>query len=91
MREEKGRERGTDAEFYEIFHRLPAHTRDYVPVMIVAARIGKDPGAYRFDVKPLEPWRFREVVAKPATSLATLAQRSGTTVSIIKELNPHLA
>jgi membrane-bound lytic murein transglycosylase D len=91
MREEKGRERGTDAEFYEIFHRLPAQTRDYVPVMIAAARIGKDPAAYGFEVKPFEPWRFREVEAAPATPLATLARRAGTTVSAIKDLNPQLA
>lgn len=91
MREEKGRERGTDAEFYEIFHRLPAQTRDYVPVMIAAARIGKDPAAYGFDVKPLDPWRFREVIAQPATSLAKLAKRAGTTVAAIKDLNPQLA
>ena len=91
MREEKGREHGTDAEFYEIFHRLPAQTRDYVPVMIAAARIGKDPAAHGFAVEPLKPWSFREVVAPPATSLATLARRTGTTVASLKELNPHLA
>jgi membrane-bound lytic murein transglycosylase D len=91
MREEKGRERGTDAEFYEIFHRLPVQTRDYVPVMIAAARIGKDPRAYGFDVKPLEPWSYREVTAAPATPLTTLARRARTTVAALKELNPHLA
>ena len=31
MREEKGRERGADAEFYEIFHRLPVQTRGLHP------------------------------------------------------------
>jgi membrane-bound lytic murein transglycosylase D len=91
MREEKGRERGTDAEFYDVFHRLPGQTRDYVPVMIAAARIGKDPAAYGFAVEPLPPWTFHEVVAPPATPLASLARRAGTTVATIKELNPHLA
>jgi membrane-bound lytic murein transglycosylase D len=90
MREEKGRERGTDAEFYEIFHRLPEQTRDYVPVMIAAARIDKDLAAHGFDVDPLEPWSFHRVQAGPATSLASLARQAGTTVSAIKELNPQL-
>jgi membrane-bound lytic murein transglycosylase D len=90
MLEEKGRERGTDAEFYDIFHRLPAQTRDYVPVMIAAARIDKAPTAHGFDVEPLEPWAFHRVVAAPATSLATLARRLGTSVAAIKELNPQL-
>jgi membrane-bound lytic murein transglycosylase D len=91
MREEKGRERGTDAEFYEIFHRLPAQTRDYVPVMIAAARIGKDPAVYGFAVEPEEPWAYRRVMAAPATPLLQLARRVGTTVAAIKDLNPHLA
>lgn len=90
MLEEKGRERGTDAEFYDIFHRLPAQTRDYVPVMIAAARIDKAPAAHGFDVEPLPPWAFHRVVAAPATPLATLARRAGTTVAAIHELNPHL-
>jgi membrane-bound lytic murein transglycosylase D len=90
MREEKGREQGTDAEFYEIFHRLPEQTRDYVPVMIAAARIDKDLEAHGFDVEPLEPWSFRRVEAAPATSLAALARRVGTTVAAIKDLNPQL-
>ena len=90
MREEKGRERGTDAEFYEIYHRLPGQTRDYVPVMIAAARIGKNPEAYGFDVDPHEPWSYREVKAAPATPLASLARRARTTVAAIKQLNPHL-
>src|SRR5687767_10879955 len=58
MREEKGRERGTDTDFYDIYHRLPGQTRDYVPVMIAAARIGKDPAAYGFKVDPHEPWTY---------------------------------
>ena len=91
MREEKGRERGSDAELYEIFPRLPAQTRDYVPVMIAAARIGKEPAAYGFDVQPLAAWSYRDVLAAPATSLAALALSAGTTVDAIKELNPHFA
>jgi membrane-bound lytic murein transglycosylase D len=90
MREQKGREMGTDAEFYEIYHRLPGQTRDYVPVMIAAARIGKDPEAYGFDVDPHEPWSYREVTAAPATPLASLARRARTTVAALKQLNPQL-
>jgi membrane-bound lytic murein transglycosylase D len=90
MREEKGRERGTDADFYEIYHRLPGQTRDYVPVMIAAARIGKNPAAYGFDVDPHKPWSYREVTAAPATPLASLARRARTTVSALKQLNPQL-
>jgi membrane-bound lytic murein transglycosylase D len=49
MREETGSERGTDADYYTIANRLPKETRDYVPKMIAAARIAKDPAFYGFD------------------------------------------
>src|SRR5687767_1596050 len=91
MREETGHERGTDEDYYRIWDRLPRDTRDYVPAMIAAGRIAKDPAAYGFDgVEPLQPWRFKEVVARPATPLQKLAKAVGTTVDDLKSLNPHL-
>lgn len=48
MREVTGKERGTDADYYRISSRLPRETRDYVPMMIAAARISKDPVKYGF-------------------------------------------
>jgi membrane-bound lytic murein transglycosylase D len=48
MVEETGSERGSDADFYRIWEKLPAETRDFVPVMIAAMRIGKDPRRYGF-------------------------------------------
>jgi len=48
LRQETGRTKGTDADFYRIAHRLPKETRDYVPKLIAAARIGNDPAKYGF-------------------------------------------
>jgi membrane-bound lytic murein transglycosylase D len=48
MREVTGSERGTDADYYRIAHRLPQETRDYVPKLIAAARIAKEPAKYGF-------------------------------------------
>jgi membrane-bound lytic murein transglycosylase D len=48
MKQETGKTKGTDADFYRIAHRLPKETRDYVPKMIAAARIGSDPAKYGF-------------------------------------------
>jgi membrane-bound lytic murein transglycosylase D len=48
MREETGHEHGTDADYYRISSRLPRETRDYVPMMIAAARIAKEPAKYGF-------------------------------------------
>jgi membrane-bound lytic murein transglycosylase D len=49
MREVTGSEKGTDADYYRISSRLPKETQDYVPMMIAAGRISKDPGKYGFD------------------------------------------
>jgi membrane-bound lytic murein transglycosylase D len=48
MKEVTGRTRGTDADFYRISSRLPKETRDYVPKLIAAAQIGKNPTRYGF-------------------------------------------
>jgi peptidoglycan lytic transglycosylase D len=48
MREMTGSERGTDADYYRIASRLPRETRDYVPKLIAAARIAKEPAKYGF-------------------------------------------
>ncbi len=46
LKKATGKEHGTDETYYPIWHRLPGETRDYVPAMIAAARIGKDLAKY---------------------------------------------
>jgi membrane-bound lytic murein transglycosylase D len=48
MRQVTGSEKGTDADYYRISKLLPKETQDYVPMMIAAARISKDPAKYGF-------------------------------------------
>jgi membrane-bound lytic murein transglycosylase D len=48
MREMTGSEKGTDQDYYRISSRLPRETQDYVPMMIAAGRIAKDPARYGF-------------------------------------------
>lgn len=90
MREEFGRERArTEGDYYRIWDRLPRETRDYVPLMIAAARITKDPQAYGFAPMELRVPEWSEVVVQPATTLAQLAERFDLTVGQIRDLNPH--
>lgn len=49
MRQVTGSEKGTDQDYYRISALLPKETQDYVPMMIAAARISKDPAKYGFD------------------------------------------
>ena len=51
MKSTLGRSTGTDADFYRIASRLPKETRDYVPKMIAAARIAKNPAKYGFETR----------------------------------------
>jgi membrane-bound lytic murein transglycosylase D len=48
MKQVTGRQKGTDADYYRIAHKLPKETREYVPKMIAAARIGSNPTSYGF-------------------------------------------
>jgi membrane-bound lytic murein transglycosylase D len=91
LRAALGRTQGTDADYYKVWSRLPRETRDYVPLMVAAARIAKDPVQYGFTgIEPLQPLAFEEVLARPATPLRTLARKAGTTVKELRSLNPHL-
>lgn len=48
MRQVTGSEKGTDEDYYRISGLLPKETREYVPMMIAAGRIAKDPERYGF-------------------------------------------
>jgi membrane-bound lytic murein transglycosylase D len=90
MREETGSERGEETAYYDIWDRLPRETRDYVPLMIAAARIAKAPERYGFADLELEtPLSYDEVIVDPATPLEAIAQAANTTLDMIADLNPH--
>jgi membrane-bound lytic murein transglycosylase D len=91
MRQQFGRVRAHGEEdYYRIWDRLPRETRDYVPLMIAAARITKDPAAYGFD--PIRPAArvWEELTFPPATPLNVIAQRTGISVDALRDYNPHL-
>jgi membrane-bound lytic murein transglycosylase D len=91
MREETGSERGTEESYYLIWHRLPRETRDYVPLMVAAARVSKDPVRYGMDhVQPLPPLAYEEVPVDAATPLAAVAEAAGIDLDALRSLNTHL-
>jgi membrane-bound lytic murein transglycosylase D len=90
MREETGSEKGSEESYYDIWHRLPRETRDYVPLMVAAARITKEPAKYGFDhVEMQAPLAYEEIVVDPATPLVAVASAAGITLDAIRDLNPH--
>lgn len=91
MREQTGKERGTDADFWKIAHRLPSETRNYVPLMLAAGHIGKEPAKYGFDdVEFAEPLAYASVHVPGSVSLATIAKAAGVDKDVVEELNPQL-
>jgi len=81
-----------DQTFFEIADRrnLRRETRDYVPKLIAAALIAKQPTHYGFtDIERLPPLVFDEVSVPDATGLDVLARLADTTVAAMLELNPQ--
>jgi len=69
---------------------LRSETRNYVPKLIAAAIIAKNPEKYGFgDVEPLEPLEFETVEVPDATSFDVLAEAAGVSEDDIRLLNPQ--
>ena len=79
-----------DETFFQLADRryLRRETRDYVPKLIAASLVAKQPRRYGFDkVDPLPPLLFDEVTVGDATGLDVIARLADTSVAAILELN----
>ena len=82
----------TDETFFDLSARryLRRETRDYVPKLIAATIIAKDPLRYGFDSLPiLAPFVYDEITVPDATGMDVIADLADTTIRAIVELNPH--
>jgi membrane-bound lytic murein transglycosylase D len=80
-------------DFWELakYPYLKKETRDYVPQMIAAAVIAKDPEQYGFtSIEYLEPLRYEKVRVPEATDLGVIAKACETSLEELKDLNPEL-
>ncbi|HUF28022.1 MAG TPA: transglycosylase SLT domain-containing protein [Gemmatimonadaceae bacterium] len=69
---------------------LPSETRNYVPQLIAAALVGKEPARYGIEVLALPPVEYDSVHVGETTPLAAVARASGATLDEVSELNPHI-
>ncbi len=82
----------SDLTFFQLSDRryLRRETRDYVPKLIAAALIAKQPERYGFtDIQLLPPLLFDEILIPDATGLDVIARLADTTAAAIVELNPQ--
>ena len=70
---------------------LKRETKEYVPKLLAAAIIAKDPARYGFtDIAYLTPIEYDTVTIPARTNLDLVAKLCSTTYETIKELNPDL-
>lgn len=84
-------ETASDETFFALYDQryIRRETRDYVPKLIAAAIIAKEPSRFGFDEIPyLQPLTFDEITVTAATGLDVIAGLADTASSVIVELNP---
>jgi membrane-bound lytic murein transglycosylase D len=69
---------------------LPRETREYVPMILAAIIIARNPGEYGFDPLGTARLEYEKVKVPKPVDLRRVAEWAGTTVAEIQELNPEL-
>jgi peptidoglycan lytic transglycosylase D len=69
---------------------LPRETREYVPLIMAAMIIGRNPAQYGFEIAAASPMEYDKVLMPQAVDLRRVAEWTGTTVDEIQSLNPEL-
>ncbi len=81
----------SDATFFRLYDTrfLRRETKDYVPKLIAAARIAKEPARYGFTIESVELPTYDSIIVPTMTGLDVIARLADTTVAAIRELNPQ--
>ena len=81
----------SDATFFRLYDTklLRRETKDYVPKLIAAAVIAKEPSRYGFTVTPAEPIPYDSIVVPTMTGLDVIARLADTTLAAVREMNPQ--
>ena len=77
-------------ELTESSRYLPKETREYVPLILAAMVVGRNPAQYGFEMATAEPIAYDKVPVERAVDLRRVAEWSGSSVDEIQSLNPEL-
>ena len=69
---------------------LPRETRDYVPLILAAMIIARNPAQYGMNITPWEEQQFETVQVAKAVDIRRVAEWVDIPVQTIQELNPEL-
>jgi hypothetical protein len=86
-----GGRRGEEALYWKIRPHLPKETAEYVPFLLAAATIAKDPESYGFaGLEYHSPLAYDEVGVPSGTRLDAVAEAAKVAVEDVNGLNTHL-
>ena len=77
-------------ELSESSRYLPKETREYVPLILAAIIVAKNPAQYGFDIVAHDPISYDKVTVPRAVDLRRVAEWTGTSIDEIQALNPQL-
>ena len=90
---EKAIEKHNTSDFWELvkYNTLPRETREYIPRLIAAAIIAKDPEKFGFEsITYDQPIQFEEIKVPGGTPLSAVAKAASLDVASVKSYNPEI-
>jgi len=92
-RVERAMEKHNTNDFWEIvkYNTLPRETREYIPKLIAAAIIAKDPERFGFGAITYDqPVRFARVKVPAGSPLTAIAKSASLDVNALRSINPEI-
>jgi len=81
---------GDEAIYWEVLDHLPVETAHYVPRLLAARAVAREPGRFGIDATPVARYEYEVVWVAEPTELTDVAAASGVPVEELQALNPHL-
>jgi membrane-bound lytic murein transglycosylase D len=92
-RMQKAMKQGRADDFWQLASKprlLPRETREYVPMILAAIVIARNPAQYGFEIESESTQAFDHVTLTRPVDLRRVAEWTGTSVDAIQALNPEL-